>query len=257
MVHADRTSRGWQAGFTTALVLTTLSLGGIVASLRSLERNAPRGLSELETIERRVHGFGSRLEQLKERQYLGEWIQREMRRANPRLEVVAARGYSRLLLDVTDKYGSVDPLFLLAVGIVESHFDTRATSHANAKGLYQIWPATGRWLAGELGWELSEAMLYEPARNTELAALYLDKLFERYGDPRLVLAEYNGGPINARRLRNGSDRLAAETRDYVVRVMGVVDGLNRRLDVALAEKPHEPVRLAGLETLVKSGTLSD
>ncbi len=100
-------------------------------------------------------------------------------------------------------------------------------------------------------------MLCAAGRRTELAALYLDKLFERYGDPRLVLAEYNGGPINARRLRNGSDRLAAETRDYVVRVMGVVDGLNRRLDVALAEKPHEPVRLAGLETLVKSGTLSD
>ncbi len=37
-----------------------------------------------------------------------------------------------------------------------------------AKGLYQIWPATGRWLAGELGWDFSEAILYEPAKNTEL-----------------------------------------------------------------------------------------
>ena len=98
-----------------------------------------------------------------------------------------------------------------------------------------------------------------PRRNTELAAFYLDKLFETYGDPRLVLAEYNGGPINAWRLRNGSDRVAAETRDYVVKVMVVLDGLSRRLDLAPAarEKRHEPVRIAGLEPLRSIRTLSD
>ncbi len=74
-----------------------------------------------------------------------------------------------------------------------------------------------------------------------------------------VLAEYNGGPINARRLRNGSDRVAAETRHYVVQVMVVLNGLNRRLDLALASaaKRHGPVRIAGLEPLPSSRTLSD
>ena len=57
-----------------------------------------------------------------------------------------------------------------------------------------------RFEAPGAGWEYSDEMLYEPAVSTELAACYLDKLFERYGDARLVLAEYNGGPKNARRL---------------------------------------------------------
>jgi soluble lytic murein transglycosylase-like protein len=93
-------------------------------------------------------------------------------------------------------------------------------------------------------------MLYEPAKNTELAACYLDKLFNTYRDPRLVLAEYNGGPVNARRLKTGSNRLAAETRDYVVKVMEVHDGLNRRLDLAPppTAEPKPPVRVAALET---------
>ncbi len=137
MVPEEQTRRGWRAScrsilITTALVAGVLSLGSTVASLRSLERFAPIGRSELQAIERRVDGLGRRLGQLNQREQLGEWIQQEMRRANPRLEIVEARAYSRLLLEITDKYTSVDPLFLLAVGVVESHFDTRATSQAKA-----------------------------------------------------------------------------------------------------------------------------
>ena len=249
MARAEETSRRGRDSFrfvlqSAAAAALALSLGGIVVTLRSLERLAPRGRSELLAAEGRVTALGRRLARLKHREQLGEWIQQEIQRANPRLDVVEAREYGRLLLEITEKFNSVDPLFLLAIGIVESRFTTGATSHADAKGLYQIWPATGRWLADDLGWEFSEAMLYEPAKNTELAACYLDKLFVTYGDPRLVLAEYNGGPVNARRLRNGSDRLAAETRDYVVKVMAVVDGLNERL--ASAAGRHERVRIAAL-----------
>lgn len=231
---------------STSLAAVALSLAGTMVTLRSLERLAPRGRGELETAERRVTALERGLTQLKHRERLGEWIHEEIRRANPRLDVAEAREYGRLLLEITEKYSSVDPLFLLAIGIVESRFTTGATSRAAAKGLYQIWPATGRWLAHDLGWEFSEAMLYEPAKNTELAASYLDKLFETYGEPRLVLAEYNGGPTNARHLRNWSDRLAAETRDYVSKVMTVLDGLNQRFDPAPTSAPLEPVRIASL-----------
>jgi soluble lytic murein transglycosylase-like protein len=243
---------------TTAAAILLL-LGGIVVTLRSLERLAPRGRSELEAAERRVTALESRLARLNHRAQLGEWIEQEIRRANPRLDVVKAREYGRLLLEITEKYNTVDPLFLLAIGIVESRFTTEATSRARAKGLYQIWPATGRWLADGLGWEFSEAMLHEPARNTELAACYLDKLFETYGDPRLVLAEYNGGPTNARRLRNGSDRLAPETRDYVGKVMAVLEDLNQRLDLAPASAfgRREPVRVAALEALSSTSAPSN
>jgi soluble lytic murein transglycosylase len=234
---------------STAAAGIALSLGGSVAALRSIERIAPGKRSELERTERRVEALGRRLDRWRQRERLGDWIEQEIRRANPRLDASEAREYSRLLLETTAKFNSVDPLFLLAIGIVESRFTAGATSHADAKGLYQIWPPTGRWLASDLGWQFSETMLYEPAKNTELAACYLDKLFVAYGDPRLVLAEYNGGPRNARRFRNGSPRLAAETRDYVSKVMTVLDGLNRRLDLdaVTAAGRSGAVRVAALE----------
>jgi hypothetical protein len=227
-----------------------LLLAFVVVLLQSLETLGPRGRNEIQAAERRVTALGRRLDRVHQREELIGWLQQEIRGANPRLDADVAREYGRLLLEITDKYNTVDPLFLLAVGIVESRFTAEATSHAQAKGLYQIWPATGRWLASELGWDFSEAMLHEPAKNTELAACYLDKLFDRYRDPRLVLAEYNGGPINARRLKSGSHRLAAETRDYVVKVMTVHDGLHRRLDLApaLTSEPKPPVRVAALGT---------
>jgi soluble lytic murein transglycosylase-like protein len=193
-----------------------------------------------------VTALGRRLVSVQHRERLGAWIQQEIERANPRLDSVEAREYARLVLEITEKYNSVDPLFLLAVGIVESRFTARATSHADARGLYQIWPATARWLADELGWEFSEAMLYEPEKNTELAACYLDKLFATYGDSRLVLAEYNGGPTNARRLKSGSERLKPETRDYVARVTRVLEDLNERYDAVPRSGDGAPVRVAAV-----------
>ena len=119
---------------------------------------------------------------------------------------------------------------LLAIGIVESGFDPDAVSPADARGLYQIWPSTGRMLARVLDWEYNEEMLFDPEKNTELAALYLDILFTAYNDERLVLAEYNGGPLNAGYLRAGGSRAAAETRDYVAKVLDAHEGLERRFE---------------------------
>ncbi len=264
MARAERTLRKRYEGrrgilLATAAASIAVSLASVAVVLRSLESLAPRGRAELEAAELRVAALERRLARFKHREQLGEWIELEIRRANPRIEVEQAREYGRLLLEITEKYKTVDPLFLLAVGIVESRFDTRATSHADAKGLYQVWPATGRWLAYELGWEFSEAMLYDPARNTELAACYLDKLFERYGDRRLVLAEYNGGPINARRLRNGSKRVAPETHDYVVKVIDVLDDLQGRRQLAPASSPRRDglVRVAALDALSSTSLRSN
>jgi soluble lytic murein transglycosylase-like protein len=226
------------------LAALTVALGVIVATLRSVDELAPKGRSEAEAAERRATALGRQLIRVQHRERLRAWIQQEIQRANPRLDAVEAREYGRLVLEITEKYNSVDPFFLLAVGIVESRFTARATSHADAKGIYQLWPATARWLADDLGWEFSEAMLYEPEKNTELAACYLDKLFATYGDSRLVLAEYNGGPTNARRLRNGSPHLAAETRDYVSKVTEVLRDLNERYDVVPPSADDVPVRIA-------------
>ena len=73
-------------------------------------------------------------------------------KANPRVSLADAYRYAELALEASEKYPAVDPLLLLAVGIVESGYDPDAVSRADARGLYQIWPATGRILVRALGW---------------------------------------------------------------------------------------------------------
>jgi hypothetical protein len=152
------------------------------------------------------------------RQHLVQVVQGEILRANPGLGRADAYRYAELLLESSDKYPSIDPILFLSIGIIESSYNPVATSHANAKGLYQIWPPTGRLLAQELDWNYSDDMLYDPEKNTALAALYLDMLHSIHkGDVELVLAEYNGGDRNARFYRQKSSRIAAETSEYVVK----------------------------------------
>ena len=153
----------------------------------------------------------------------------EILRVNDSLSLTEAYHYAELLLDVTDKYPSVNPILQLSIGIVESEFKTKARSHADARGLYQIWPATGRMLAGMLGWDYTKEMLYDPERNTEMAALYLDVLMSTYNDLGMALAEYNGGPINAGYYRAGSSRTAQETADYVPKVLEQYNRLVKKL----------------------------
>jgi soluble lytic murein transglycosylase-like protein len=155
----------------------------------------------------------------------------EILRVNDTLSLSEAYRYSEILLDSTDRYPSVDPILLLSIGIVESGFDTKARSPADARGLYQIWPSTGRMLAGMLGWEYEKEMLYDSERNTEMAALYLDVLLTTYNDLGMALAEYNGGPINAGYYRAQSRRTAAETMDYVPKVLAQYQRLSRELPV--------------------------
>lgn len=186
-----------------------------------------------EEFSRSTHQVQSKLQELhagiefnSRRQLLLVGIRDEIMHANASVSLSDAYDYAQSLLTATEKYPSIDPLLFLAIGVVESAFDARATSSADAKGLYQIWPSTGRLLARSLGWQYHDELLYDPARNTEMAALYLDILLSTYNDERLALAEYNGGPINAGYLRAGDSRVAAETRDYV----GKVDRVHQRLE---------------------------
>src|SRR5204862_7423569 len=142
--------------------------------------------------------------------------------------------YAALAIDACEKYPAVDPLLLLAIGTVESRYDPQATSAADARGLYQIWPSTGRLLLRSLGWSYDETALYDPEQNTQAAALYLDILFSTYSDPQLVLAEYNGGPLNAGYFRAGVGQLAAETRSYVPRVLQLHARLRDQFDKGIA-----------------------
>lgn len=225
---------GWKTVALSCLALLLLTTSGLafyafhrVSVLNEqLQESLTRMSDKVQRLESGIR-FDSRRQQL----LLG--IRDEIIKANPRISLNEAYQFSEWLLKACEKYPSVDPLMFLSIGIVESGFNPTATSVASARGLYQIWPSTGRMLARALDWEYTDALLYDPQKNTEMAALYLDILFSAYNDPRMVLAEYNGGPINAGYLRAGSGQAAAETREYVDKVLDVHQRLKRTFEAGL------------------------
>lgn len=122
------------------------------------------------------------------------------------------------------------PHLVFAMIRQESAFDSRAHSHAGAKGLMQVMPATGRELAGRLGLSYTRARLVEPEFSVQLGTAYFWQVLRSFGDEELALAGYNGGPNRIRRWWNRSgdwdevDRFIEglpldETRTYVQRIV--------------------------------------
>ena len=103
--------------------------------------------------------------------------------------------------EIVQKYSkeyNLDPLLLYAVIKVESSFDEKAISPKNARGLMQIMPTTGKWIAEKLKDEkYNEEDLFEPTKNIMMGAWYINYLTEKFnGDTSLALMAYNAGPGN-------------------------------------------------------------
>jgi hypothetical protein len=226
-----RHASSWQA---MAFLALCLLLVGVVLlghrTLRGLDRQNQETQASLVAFERKVEQLESNLGFEAKRRYLLLGMRDHILRVNPRVSLTDAYRYAQYVLEASEKYPSVDPLFLLAIGTVESGYDPQATSPADARGLYQIWPSTGRLLMRALGWNYDDASLYDPEKNTQAAALYLDILFSAYSDPQLVLAEYNGGPLNAGYFRAHVGALAEETKNYVPRVLQLHAKLREQFD---------------------------
>ena len=215
-----RQGSGWQSLaflFLCLLLIAVVLLGHYV--LRGIDAERQQAAAAMARAERKIQQLESGMTYDAQRRHLLLGMRDHILKVNPRASLGDAYLYARLALDASEKYPSVDPLLLLAIGTVESRYDSQAKSHADARGLYQIWPSTGRMLSRSLGWDYEEHTLYDPEKNTEAAALYLDILFAAYNDPQMVLAEYNGGPVNAGYYRADVGALAAETRSYVPRVL--------------------------------------
>jgi soluble lytic murein transglycosylase len=124
---------------------------------------------------------------------------------------------------------SIDPALVFAVMHQESRFSPVVASSAGARGLMQVMPTTGRWLAEEQGWRgFNPAWLDEPPRNITLGTRYLRRLRNDLGHTVLAIAGYNAGPGRAMAWRADRSVEGAvyaesipfpETRDYVKRVM--------------------------------------
>lgn len=118
----------------------------------------------------------------------------------------------------------------------ESNFDTAAVSHAGARGLMQLMPATARSVAKRLRVRYSPKKLTRNSTyNVRLGQAYLGQMINRFdGSYILAIASYNAGPSAAKRWvrQNGDPREPGvdvidwvesipyrETRNYVQRVI--------------------------------------
>lgn len=138
--------------------------------------------------------------------------------------------YKEIIFTYAQKY-DVDPYLITAIIRVESKFDKNATSRQGAKGLMQIMPATGKWIAGEMGMDnFDPDILHDPSTNIKFGSWYLAHLKEVFADDlTIVIAAYNGGQGNVNRWiklekwdgkHKNSDQIPfPETRDYVEKVM--------------------------------------
>jgi soluble lytic murein transglycosylase len=126
---------------------------------------------------------------------------------------------------------SLDPNLIFGLIRQESGFNETALSSANARGLMQILPATGRMIARKAGvTRFSTKMLYRADTNITLGTYYLNSLLKSYnGKVEPALAAYNAGDSRVDRWLsafNPSDMDEfvecipfSETRSYVKQVL--------------------------------------
>ena len=89
----------------------------------------------------------------------------------------------------------LNPLLTISLIRQESRFEKDIGSVAGAKGLMQIIPSTGEWVASKIN--LKSYSLVDPEDNIQLGTWYLDYTHDRYNNhSMLAVASYNAGPGN-------------------------------------------------------------
>jgi soluble lytic murein transglycosylase len=144
----------------------------------------------------------------------------------------------------------LDPALVAALILQESSYDPAALSHAGARGLMQVMPATGRRIARAKGVGYRRAALNDPATSLDFGTHYLRQMSERYGGAvERVLAAYNAGPhrVDAWTRERGEQTAEefietipfSETRAYVMIVLANREQYRRLY--GLPRSPAAPV----------------
>jgi len=105
--------------------------------------------------------------------------------------------------DIITKYAAqyaVHPAYVAAIILNESSYDPYAVSSADARGLMQLLPSTGEWIAPKIGISKNDYnadILYDPDINVHMGAWYIGYLCGKYGgDPILIACAYHAGAGN-------------------------------------------------------------
>jgi membrane-bound lytic murein transglycosylase D len=165
------------------------------------------------------------------------------------------------------------PLEMGYIAFVESGFNPRAVSRANALGLWQFIPDTGKRYG-----LIQHEDFYDVRRSTVAAADYLQDLLSIFGSPSFLLATaaYNAGegrimgclrhiddPFEKRSFWEIRGCLAPETQEYVPRIMAalVIGGDPKRygFDLPAEEdlrKIYDVVTVPGVAPIARLAELS-
>ncbi len=88
----------------------------------------------------------------------------------------------------------LDPYLVASLIRQESEFNPNAVSRANAVGLMQLLPKTGKLVAREVKLKrYSASQLYTPAVNLQLGTRYFRGMVDKFGSFEYALAAYNAG----------------------------------------------------------------
>jgi len=145
-------------------------------------------------------------------------------------QVIFPIDYVPLIKQYT-KDRKLDPYLVAALIGQESSYVADVRSPANAWGLMQILPSTGRQLARAEGIRpFQTRMLTQPETNIRLGTRYLSSLINRLGGEHYALAAYNAGASRVVRWKSERGLLEqpefiddipyAETQIYVKKILG-------------------------------------
>ena len=131
----------------------------------------------------------------------------------------------------------LDPYMIAALIAQESTFTADVKSSANAYGLMQLLPSTGRQYAKTVNKRYSLGLLTTAETNIRMGTAYFADLVRQFGGAHYALATYNAGPNRVARWiaqRPGIDRDEfiddipfPETQAYVKKILGTAEDYRR------------------------------
>ncbi len=164
---------------------------------------------------------------------------------SPMLAVTISRKFNKekSLIDIYNSYPTlslpqgieIEKAMVMAIVRQESNFDTNAVSHAGARGLMQLMPATARRMAKDLKKPFNTDMLNDnPTYNVTIGSHYFAKILGELDNNYIMsIASYNAGYYRVKQWikdygdpRKGEINILdwvesipfSETRNYVQRV---------------------------------------